>query len=389
MASEQSDHDANRTGDPPADAPAAKRTDSTPEEGWGHRLRRQRRRHVYQPPGTLFSPEARRQGGKTSIRVMQFDEEGGREWQSTRYDSLAEIPRDDKVSWITVNGVSDGKLMESLGKQFPIHPLVLEDVMDVSQRPKLEDHDQSMFVILDHLDYDEQDHQLTVRQVSLILLDNVLLCFQEEGDDQFEPIRERIRNNRGRIRSMGADYLLYSVLDMLVDGYYLVFESIGDRVDDLETQMSHRPSGKMLQAIHRLRRQAIHVRKSVWPLREMMNSLARHDVHLLGEETSLYLRDLHDHTLQVIESSETLRDVLASVLEMYMSSISNRMNAVMKVLTMIATIFIPLSFIAGVYGMNFQDMPGLNWAWGFWVTLGGMAAIAGVMVALFWKRGWL
>jgi magnesium transporter len=348
--------------------------------------------NAFEPPGTLFRKKPRKSSRThppAPVRIMQYDKSGGREWQTTQYDDLAEQAAEDKVTWIHVSQTDHADLLESVGKQFGIHPLILEDIANLSQRPKIEEHESYLFMTLKRVVWNEDEGQLDVEQISLILTDHALLSFQNTGEDAFEPIRERIRNKRGQIRDMAADYLLYAILDLIVDGYFLGFEDMGEIIERIEEDMAREAGTEILREVHRLRAQAMLLRRAVWPLREVVGQLRRKDSTQIRQVTEVYLRDLYDHTLQVMESADTLRDILAGLLDLYLSSAGQRTNDIMKVLTIIATIFMPLSFIAGVYGMNFKYMPELDWTIGYPLVLGLMVCIAGGMLLFFRRRGWL
>jgi len=253
----------------------------------------------------------------------------------------------------------------------------------------MEDFVDYLFVVLKMLHYDEKEKAVRAEQVSLILGSNYVISFQETEGDVFDPIRERIRMERGRIRKMGADYLAYSLIDEIVDNYFLILEKLGEKIEDMEDALVTNPTPETLQAIHGLKREMIFLRKSVWPLREVISRLERWESPLIDKSIAIYLRDVYDHTIQVIDAIETFRDMLSGMLDIYLSSISNRMNEIMKVLTMIATIFIPLTLIAGIYGMNFKYMPELESPWGYPMIYLVMLVIGIIMVIYFRRKRWL
>jgi len=265
----------------------------------------------------------------------------------------------------------------------------MEDIANTDQRPKIEDFESYLFAVLKMLSYDEKEGEIIVEQLSLILGPSWVISFQENEGDVFDPIRERIRGAQGRIRKMGADYLVYALIDAVVDNYFIAIEKIGEKIEDIEDELVASPSPETLRAIHNLKRQMIVLRKSVWPLREVISRLERWESQLISKLTDIYLRDVYDHTIQVIDAIETYRDMLSGMLDIYLSSVSNRMNEVMKVLTIIATIFIPLTLVAGIYGMNFSYMPELKWDWGYPMVLSIMLAIGLVMLIYFRKKKWL
>ncbi len=293
------------------------------------------------------------------------------------------------VRWIDVEGLHEIGIIQQIGEYLRLHPLVLEDILNTYQRPKAEDYGEYLYLVLKMLSCNNAGTIVT-EQVSLILGSNFVISFQEgmEGD-VFNPIRERLRNGKGRMREMGSDYLVYALMDAIVDNYFVVLESVGERIEGLEDAVIADPSPETVRAIHQLKREVILLRKAVWPLREVIGALERRESRLISEPVLVYLRDLYDHTIQVIDSIETSRDMLAGMLDVYLSSISNRMNEIMKFLTIIGTIFIPLTFIAGVYGMNFQFMPELQWQWGYFACLFLMFSVASTLLIYFKRKKWL
>jgi len=292
------------------------------------------------------------------------------------------------VSWINVNGVHEIGHIETLGSCFNLHPLVLEDILNTDHRPKLEDYDDYLFLVLKMLFYDRESG-IRTEQVSLVLGPGYVLSFQEQVGDVFDGVRERLRGGKGRIRKQGADYLAYALMDAVVDSYFSILETIGDELEEMEQELVIDPTPQTLNRIHHFKREMILLRKSVWPLREMIAALQRGESELIGETTAIYLRDIYDHTIQVVDTVETFRDIIAGMLDLYLSSISNRMNEVMKVLTIIATIFIPLTFLAGIYGMNFEYMPELKWRWGYFALWGVMLLVGAGLLVFFRRKKWL
>ena len=293
------------------------------------------------------------------------------------------------MTWININGVHDPEIIERIGKQFKIHLLVLEDILNTGQRPKYDDFDDYIFVVLKMLYYDAENSEIAVEQVSLIIGENYVISFQEKEGDVFNPIRDRIRSAKGRIRKMKADYLAYALLDAVVDNYFLILEKIGDKVEHMEEELVENPTPHILQTVHNLKRETLYLRKFIWPLREVISNLERGESSLINDSTRIYLRDVYDHTIQVIDTVETLRDMISGILDIYLSSLSNRMNEVMKTLTIFAAIFIPLTFIAGLYGMNFEYMPELKIRWAYPALLGVMFVIGISFVIYFKKKKWL
>jgi magnesium transporter len=340
------------------------------------------------PPGTLV-PTGDKVTEKVHITVMDYDETQFEEKEAGTIEEVFPFKDKPTVTWINIDGVHRPDIIEKLGERFGIHPLVLEDIVTTRQRPKTEDFGDYIFVVLKMLYLDTEKGEARAEQVSVILGTGFVISFQEVEGDVFNPIRDRIRKAKGRIRKMGADYLAYSLIDAVTDNYFLILERFGDRIEDLEGDLVKNPAPETLQTIHDLKREMIFLRKSIWPLREAVSGLQRSESELIADSTHIYLRDVYDHTIQVIDTVESLRDTVSGMLDTYLSSISNRMNEVMKVLTMIATIFIPVTFIAGIYGMNFAFMPELGWRGAYFVVLGVMAGISLVMVFYFRRKRWL
>jgi len=293
------------------------------------------------------------------------------------------------VTWLDVDGVHQNEILEAVGVHVNLHPLVIEDIHNTYQRPKVEDYEDYLYIVLKMISWDVDSTEIQAEQVSLILGQNYVLSFKEDPGDIFDSIRTRLQEGKGRIRKLGADYLAYSLLDQVVDNYFIVLENLGEQIEDLEEELVTNPDASTLQTIHHLKRELIFLRKSIWPLREAISSLERGESSLFQPETLVYLRDVYDHTIQVIDTIETFRDMVSGMLDIYLSSVSNHMNEVMKVLTIIATIFIPLTFIAGIYGMNFVNMPELQWPWGYFMVWGVMIIIFIGMLIFFKRKKWL
>jgi magnesium transporter len=339
------------------------------------------------PPGTpVFVGE--RKIEKTKITVMDYDENQYQEREIKEAEECFPFKSTPSVTWINIDGIHDVEIIEKLGRNFDLHPLILEDIVNTHQRPKVEEFEQYIYIVLKMLTYDEKAKETRVEQVSLILGSNFVISFQEREGDIFEPVRDRIRNAKGRLRKMGPDYLAYALMDAVVDNYFVILERNGEKIEDLEDDVVSDPRPETLHEIHKLKREMIFLRRSVWPLRELVNMLERGESRLINKSTLIYLRDVYDHTIQVIDTVETYRDMLSGMHDTYLSSISNRMNEVMKVLTIIATIFIPMTFLSGVYGMNFEYMPELKWHWAYFTVWAVMASIAIAMVIYFKKKRW-
>ena len=340
------------------------------------------------PPGTLVYFGERRVD-RSTITVVDYDGEGVREHTVETAEACREYLKRPTVTWINVTGLHDTELLQQTGDVFGLHPLILEDIATLGQRPKVEDHSDYIYVVLTMLYRSRTSGDILAEQVSLVVGRNYLLSFQEVEGDVFEMIRERLRAGKGRIRKLGVDYLAYALLDAIVDNYFVVLEEVGDRIEQLQAAILEEGGPETLQKIHRLKSEMIFMRKNVWPVRELVSGLEKSDSALIQKSTRPYLRDLYEHTIHVIDSVETLRDMLSTALDIYVSSVSNRMNEVMKVLTVIATIFIPLTFIVGVYGMNFDVMPELRWKYGYVGIWAFMLTVGVGMFVYFKRRKWM
>jgi magnesium transporter len=339
-------------------------------------------------PGTLVHV-GEKLVDKVKITVIDYDSENFTEKEVGSVEECFRFRETSTVTWFNIDGIHDASVIETLGTHFGLHPLILEDIMNTSQRPKLEDLGEYIYLVLKMIEFRPDCEDVSIEQMSVVFGKNFVLSFQERPGDTFDPVRERIRKGKGKIRRMGPDYLAYALLDSVVDDYFVVLERLGEQVEDLEDELVSNPKKETLNTIHRLKREMIYLRKSVWPLREVINRMERAESPLIRKTTGIFLRDVYDHTIQVIDNIETFRDMLSGMLDMYLSSVSNRMNEVMKFLTIIGTIFIPLTFLAGVYGMNFKYFPELEMPYAyplFWVIC---LVTAGGMVAWFRRRGWL
>jgi magnesium transporter len=342
-------------------------------------------------PGTLTPPDTPA-AGPVHITVIDYSADKLVEKKIERVDDLAPYCDTPTVTWVNVEGLHDIKILEKIGQMFGFHPLALEDVLNSGQRPKVEDYGDYHFIVMKSLMMREAD--LEMEQISFFLSGNYVITFQEVPGDSFEAVRDRIRKGKGQIRRLGPDYLLYALIDALIDEYFPVLEKYGERIEELESEVVLDPSPDTIQEIHRVKRELLLLRRSAWPEREVINALQREESDIIRPETQVFLRDVYDHTIQVIDMIETFRDLSSGMLDVYLSSSSNRLNEVMKVLTIISTIFIPLNFIAGVYGMNFHreasplNMPELYWYFGYPAALTVMAVVAGGLVIFFKRKGW-
>jgi magnesium transporter len=340
------------------------------------------------PPGTPIHIGNKRADG-TRITMLDYDETKFQELEVQIVDECLPFRDSPTVTWINVDGIHEVDILERFGECFGLHPLVVEDIVNTEQRPKVEDYGEYIYIVLKMLHFGATGREIITEQASLVLGERYVISFQEREGDVFDPIRERITSNKGRIRKMGADYLAYAIIDSIVDNYFVVLEKLGEQVEFLEEELVTNPTPVTLQTIHELKREMLFLRKSVWPLREVVGALERGGSRLITESTGVYWRDVYDHTVQVIDAVETLRDMLSGILDIYLSSMSNRMNEIMKVLTIIATIFIPLTLITGIYGMNFRYMPELQWHWGYFMVWAVMLTVGISMVAYFRRRKWL
>lgn len=295
----------------------------------------------------------------------------------------------NSIAWVNVDGVHDINLIKEFGEYFNLHPLLLEDLSTPGQRPKFDDYDDYIFLVLNMLQYEEKKGEVKTEQVSFILGKNYVLTFQEDPQDIFNPNRERLKGGKGKTRKSGPDYLMYSLIDTVVDNYFIILEKMSDKIEELEAKIIADPGPAWLNEIYQLKRELISLRKSIWPLREVVSKLERDENKLVSPATRVFFKDVYDHTIQVIDTIETFRDILSGILDIYLSGTSNKMNSVMKVLTVISTIFIPLTFIAGIYGMNFRHMPELNWEYGYYYVLAGCLMVALIMMVFFKKKKWL
>ncbi len=326
---------------------------------------------------------------KTRIRIIDYSEN---QLEETEVNTIEDIfPYRDKnnVTWINIDGLHDVGVMEKIGEHFNLHPLMLEDILNTDKRPEIEDYGEYIFMVIKMLYYDEIEKIVKAEQLSIVVGNNIVFTFQERVGDVFNPLRERIRKGKGRLRKSGTDYLAYALLDTIVDNYFIILEKFSDAIEAIEDELINSINKNTIKEIHRMKREMVFLRKSVWPVRELVNGLERSESALIDESLSIYIRDLYDHTVQVIDTIETMREMVSGMLDIYLTSASNRMNEVMKVLTIMASIFIPLTFIAGIYGMNFEGMPELHASWGYPFTLSLMLIVAISMILYFKRKKWL
>ncbi|MCL7390026.1 MAG: magnesium/cobalt transporter CorA [Thaumarchaeota archaeon] len=325
----------------------------------------------------------------TEVRVIEYSEGFYREDVIKDINQFSALTDKSKVTWIKVCGLLDREEITKLAEKFNIHPLTLEDILNTDQRPKIEEFYNYTYIVLRIFQFDPLEKELLSEQMSIIVGENFLISVEEKTNTAIQKIIDWIKSSRGIIRRMGIDYLLYLIIDEVIDGYFLVLEEIEDRLEELEDELTTNPTSSTLQAIHRFKRQLLQFNKNTWPLREVIGTLGRTGHRFIDNQTIPYFRDLYDHTVRVIENTETLQVMLSDMLDVYFSAVSNRLNEVMKILTMIATVFMPLTFIAGIYGMNFKYMPELEWVWGYPAVLLIMAGIGLWMILYFRRKKWI
>ena len=341
------------------------------------------------PPGSIVHVGDVHQA-ETRIKVFDYGREHVEERLLTTFEELVPHRDGESVTWVIVEGLADAGLVGRLGEHFAIHPLVVEDILNVHQRPKFEDHEQYLFIVVKSLIATGTECRIEHEQVSIVLLERFVLIFKEKSDELLDPLIQRIRTGKGRFRSLGADYLAYSILDIIVDGFFCLVDSLDDSINTLEDWLlTAEPTHQTLLAIQRVKRELIQVRRQVAPVREVMAAMLRSDSKLIHEKTGIYLRDVADHAIRVTESIDSCKEILASLMDIYVSSVSNRLNEVMKVLTVFASIFIPLTFLTGIYGMNFEYMPELKWKYAYFCMWGLFLAIPVALLSFFKRKNWL
>jgi len=339
------------------------------------------------PPGSIVYL-GEKKVDKVTIKVAEYDEAGAETYEIKSVEEIDPFTDTPQVTWISVCGLHETDFLKQVGEKFKIHPLVLEDILNVDTRPKIEITDDYLFIVMKLVLFNPDQKILETEQVSFILGRSFLFSFSERTDEIFNPIKDRITSQLGKIRKRGSDYLLYALMDIVVDHYFLALEKIDERIESLDDEVIKNPERSQIESIYNLRNLLLIIRKSIWPLREIVNQLIKDESDLLDESTEPYLRDLYDHTIHITETIEQQREVTNGLMEIYLSMMSNKMNEVMKVLTVIATIFIPLTFIVGIYGMNFPNMPEMNWPWAYSAVWGVMIAVVVGMVIYFRKKNW-
>lgn len=352
----------------------------------GHRNKRSRKSGL--PPGTpVHIGEQKLE--EMSLTALMYSEHTFHEFQTHRVEEVVPLAGIPEHVWITVQGIHHIEGLQQLGAAFGLHPLVMEDIVNTHQRPKIEDYGEYLFLVMKAVSRNDPAQSLMVEQISLIVGMNFVLCFLEGTDDPFVDLRGRLRNEKGRLRKMGCDYLTYAHLDTIVDQYFPLLEQLGEDIEQLEEELIAHAGQGTLRTLHGFKQEMILLRRAIWPLRDVLSHLDRGDSTLIHSSTHIYLRDVYDHTIQLIETTETYRDMLAGMMDIYLTTLSNKLNETMKVLTVISTIFIPLTFIVGIYGMNFEVMPELEWPWGYPLVMGMMVMLAIGMLWVFRSKHWI
>jgi magnesium transporter len=340
------------------------------------------------PPGSLVHVGNTLEE-ESRISVIDYNKEKIREQQVQSIDQALEFIKKDTVTWVTIEGLKNVNIIESVGRLFNIHPLVLEDILNTHQRPKFEEYDDYLYIVLKSLSLGNEKFTVNYEQVSILVLKNVVLTFKEKQDDLFFPLRQRLKNSKGRFRNEGSDYLTYAIIDTIVDQNFFLLDSLDEILDSLEKELLNDPTPKTLASIQRVKRELINIKRSISPLRELLTAILRSESTLIKEKTHIYFRDIYDHILSITDAIESDRDMLSALLDIYLSITSNKMNEVMKILTIFAAIFIPLTFIAGIYGMNFEYMPELTWKWAYPTLWAAFIAIPVILAIYFRRKKWL
>lgn len=341
------------------------------------------------PPGTLLPHVEEAQPESSSITILDYDDKYFHAEQTHLVESLIPYKTSPSVTWINVDTINDVKLLEKLGSVFNLHPLTLEDIQSADQRPKLDDYETYLYIDLKILSYNEEKNDIEQEALSLVLGPSYVITFHERESAVLNPIRDRIRSHGGRIRKMGADYLAYCLVDTVVDHYFILMEKLDGKIESLQDDVMTNPTPTVLREINDIKQMIIALRKTIWPLRDVIVRMERRDSRLIADSTRVFLRDVYDHTIHIMDTIETFRDLVSGILDIYLSSSSNRLNEVIKFLTIISTIFIPLTFLAGVYGMNFKHFPELEMQYGYYYFWIFNLVTAGLMLYYFKKKGWL
>ncbi|MET7029220.1 magnesium/cobalt transporter CorA [Sediminicola luteus] len=352
-----------------------------------HRKQQRANKKIGKAPGTV-TYLGFREGQKSKVIIIEYDDNAFQVHQTDDVEKILDFKKSPSTSWINVVGLSDEAYIETLGKAFELNPLIIEDAVNTSQRPKIDEYEDYIFCVLKMI-YLDANNELVSEHVAFVLMERTVIVFQELQEDVFNGLRERIQTKSGRIRSRGADYLLFALLDAIIDNYFVVLENINAKIELLEEEVYDNPKPETARKIQDLKKEVLRVRRRIFPVKELINRLIDTENPLITKDTKLFLKDLMDHCLEINESLQIYREMSMSLLEMYMSNVSNKMNEVMKVLTIMASIFIPLTFIAGIYGMNFSYMPELQWKYGYFAVWGVMLTLFIAMLIFFKKKRWL
>ncbi|MBD3256680.1 MAG: magnesium/cobalt transporter CorA [Candidatus Lokiarchaeota archaeon] len=350
--------------------------------------RRKRSQKTGLPPGTLVYTGTEEKE-EVSIHIIDYNEKDYKILDTKDLNKIEKNEDTSLVRWIDIDGIHQLEIIKRLGSQFNLHPLLLEDIVNPEQRPKIEKFDDYLYVVLKFLRWEKEDAIIHLEQISIILGNNYVISIREQDSGVFEPILERIKTKRGKIREEKSDYLMYALIDVIIDNYFTILEIFGDKIDEIDEELVTNPDQKTLEIIHKIKRDIITIRKFIRPLREVINSIQRSDIKLIKESTGIYFRDIYDHTIQIIDTFESYRDIITTMHDSYLSSVSHRMNEIINLLTIISTIFIPLSFLAGLYGMNFAYMPELQNPYGYFILLIVMVTIGIGMLVYFRKKKWI
>ncbi|MCM4156111.1 magnesium/cobalt transporter CorA [Gramella sp. AN32] len=357
-----------------------------------HLLKRPKNTHtVNQIPGTM-TYVGHKAGNETKLDVIDYNKEAYERFSSKSTEDAFKFMDEDRITWFNIDGLNNISEIEKLGKHYELHPLVLEDIVNTGQRPKIEEYQDYLFIVAKMLYFEQRgdSHEIVQEHISFIVGSNYLLSFQESDGDVFNPVRERIETAKGRIRSRSADYLMFALLDAIIDNYFIVIDDMSDRIEALEESLfTAQPNDDITIEIQDLKKNILRIRRAVFPLREVISRLEKLESELIEEKTKNYLRDLYDHIIQISENIDIYREMIWGLMDMYMTTISNKMNEVMKVLTIMASIFIPLTFIAGIYGMNFEYIPELQWHYSYFVLWGVMIFVFLMMLYYFKRKKWL